>query len=93
MIIDSELKKRLKKHLLEKIKEEQKARIIIETPFKLSLDELNRIGKLFDEDKSKELINEIKKDLIGGVIIKYGSKIIDASIKSRIDEVVLNISK
>ena len=43
--------------------------------------------------KKVELIEKISSDLIGGVIIKYGDKQIDASIKTKINRLKKTLSK
>ena len=43
--------------------------------------------------KKVELIEKTSSDLIGGVIIKYGDKQIDASIKTKINRLKKTLSK
>ena len=44
-------------------------------------------------EEDVELIEKTSSDLIGGVIIKYGDKQIDASIKTKINRLKKTLSK
>ncbi|MCT4566260.1 MAG: F0F1 ATP synthase subunit delta [Maledivibacter sp.] len=43
--------------------------------------------------KTIELSNEIDKDVIGGILVKIGDKIIDGTIKSRLEELKESLSQ
>lgn len=88
MRIDPSFKKKLRKHVTEKIAEEDQMTVVLQTPFPLSSAERELIFAKFPQLRSLSIQNEVKKDLIGGFILKYRSKIIDASLKTKIMSVV-----
>jgi F-type H+-transporting ATPase subunit delta len=71
-----------------KDEDERKLQANVKSVEKLSKVELEKIKK-FLEDKyqcSVEILNTIDPDILGGVVIETPKEVIDASIRSRIDE-------
>ena len=71
-----------------KDEDEKKLQANVRSVEKLSSGESEKIQK-FLEDKYKcsvEIINTIDPDILGGVVIETPEEVIDASIRSRIDE-------
>ena len=71
-----------------KDEDEKKLQANVRSVEKLSSGESEKIRK-FLEDKyqcSVEIINTLDPDILGGVIIETPKEVIDASIRSRIDE-------
>ncbi len=85
MKIDASFKKRLKHYLIKKIKEEERGKIIIQTPYPLTEEDLNFFYSQLPYLKQYVIENQVVSDLIGGFIIQHGSKIIDASVSSQIN--------
>lgn len=63
------------------------SKALIVSAYQLSDDELKAIVDKFDELKGKEVANAVEPDLVGGFIIKFGSKLIDLSIASQLQSV------
>lgn len=67
-----------------------KSQILVEVVSAISLDDklMNEIKKSIDEKTGLDvrLKNIVDKNIIGGLLIKIGDKIIDLSIKSKIDD-------
>jgi F-type H+-transporting ATPase subunit delta len=58
---------------------------VVESVYALSNDELDEIGKIIIQQTklSKVLLkNEINKELIGGIRVKVGTKVMDASVQN-----------
>ncbi len=87
--IEKELKavKNELREYLKEGKETQKNKVVIVSPYKLEEEEINNILNLIPELKDHPFINEINKDIIGGIVIKYGSKIIDLSILNQLKKI------
>ncbi|MFH1827511.1 MAG: F0F1 ATP synthase subunit delta [bacterium] len=90
MKIKPKLKKELKRYLLNKIIEDsQKA--FITSAYKLSSDEIQDIKAKFPSIKKRKISFNVNEDIIGGFIIKEGSKITDYSIKTKLEKIKKNI--
>lgn len=81
MKINPHLKEELKKHLENEI-QKTKEKIIIFSPYLMNQNEIDALLNCFPEIKHSAVENIIDLSLIGGVVIQYGSKIVDLSIKS-----------
>lgn len=94
MKIDPSQRARLKDFLVKKIKEEEKGKIIIRTPYKLTDTDLDFFHRQLPYLKDYRIENQINPDLIGGFVIIQGSKIVDASVLAEINNLknrVINI--
>lgn len=83
MKIDPILKEELAEYLKQKIADVRK-RVIIVAPYHLDESELNAIQEKFTLLQKAQIVQEEDKSLVGGFIIKFGSKMIDLSIKSEL---------
>ncbi len=83
MKIKPRLKEDLKRFLLRRQKEESETVKILSAE-KLSDEELMIIYELFPALKEKSVINEVDEGILAGVIIQYGSKVIDLSLRARL---------
>jgi F0F1-type ATP synthase delta subunit len=88
MRIDPKLKNKLKKHVTEQLQEERQQTFVLKTPFPATQVELESIYGKYPELRDCQMSNEVEKSLIGGFILQYQSKIIDASLKTKISSVV-----
>ncbi len=84
MRIDQTLKKKLRDLLINKIQEEQRQTVIIQTPYPLSPEDHELFYKKFPVLKQFQVQTQVNPELIGGFIIRHGSKIIDASVATEI---------
>ncbi|MCX7881359.1 MAG: F0F1 ATP synthase subunit delta [Patescibacteria group bacterium] len=60
-------------------------KIIVFSPYKLNGEELNWLKNYFSFNNDVVWENIVKEDLIGGLIIKIDSKIINLSLKGILD--------
>jgi len=81
MKINPQLKENLKRHLTIEL-QKTKEKIIIFSPYALGQNEISSLLNCFPNLSQSSVENTVDSSLIGGVIIQYGSKIIDLSIKS-----------
>lgn len=84
MVIDVSIKEDIKKYLESRSKETKDKGIII-SAYKMSPDELENVKNSFNFLKGYRLSNRIDTKIIGGFIIKFGSKIIDLSLKTSLN--------
>lgn len=62
----------------------------------LEKESVNAISQFIKEKtdaKKIEIEQEIKKDLLGGVVIRFGDKVIDASLKAKLRELKNKLTK
>ena len=90
MKIKQRLKEDLKKFLFLKLGEESKVVTLISS-HKLTNEQIEDIKERFPRIKNKEIILEIKENLMAGFILKEGSKITDLSLKSNLNNIKKNI--
>ena len=64
----------------------QEINIILTTAFPISEDNVNKIKSILlkKTDKKINIISNVDKNIIGGIILQSGSSLIDASIKNKI---------
>ncbi|MBM7557011.1 ATP synthase F1 subunit delta [Halanaerobacter jeridensis] len=72
---------------------ENRLTVAVETPIELSDKHQSKLKDKLQSalDKKIELEIEVKPDLIGGLVLKIGNKVIDGSIKNYLQEVELNL--
>ncbi|MFN4212642.1 MAG: F0F1 ATP synthase subunit delta [Microgenomates group bacterium] len=75
---DSDIKEKLRTFFKDELKGEKTLTII--STYKLSDDDLALIRKIFSIPADFKIINLIDIKILGGLIFKFGSKIIDLSI-------------
>lgn len=92
MKINPSLKKELKKYLIQKIKDESE-KVEIYTANRLEKRDIEEIELRFPNIKQKKLDIIIDEDLIGGFILKEGSKVTDFSLKARLNQIKKNINE
>jgi F-type H+-transporting ATPase subunit delta len=91
MKIDPQLKSELKKYLLEKMQQERVVHIV--SPYLLSENEMSKLKNNFAMLKDARIENEVDKSLVAGVVIKFGSQMIDLSIKGELQELSNLVTK
>lgn len=85
MKIDPNLKEDLKHYIQNKIAH-QKSIVTVVSPYTLSDAEIQTLKNSIPMLKEAEIIQEQDTDIMGGVIIKFGSKMIDLSLKSELQK-------
>lgn len=87
MKINAALKARLKKNLIDQIKHPGDRDVLITSAYPLTKDELSKLGKT-DFLKDAHLENKVDESLIGGLIITDGSRIVDMSLKGKMNTII-----
>lgn len=85
MKIDPKIKEELRRFLNREL-EKRKRQVVIVSPYKLKEDELKMIFKHFPFLSKDRVRNVVDKNLIGGVVIKFKTKVIDLSIKNQLKD-------
>lgn len=83
MKIDAQLKEELKKYVLERQNKSQN-KVIILSSYKLGNDDLELLKKNMNFLVKSEIINVVDQSLLAGVVIKFGTKIIDLSLRAEL---------
>lgn len=68
----------------------------ISTALKIDKEELEKIEKYLQDLNKEETLEfkvNIKKEIIGGIVLKYGDKIIDSSLKTRLNQLKNSLLK
>ena len=81
MKINPQLKEELKTHLNDQIQKE-KERLLIMSAYTLSQKEIQAILSSFPELTTREYENVVDTSLMGGFVLRFGSKIVDLSIRT-----------
>ncbi len=78
----------LKQDLINYIKDRQKGKVkpkvTVVSPYKLSDDELKTLKRKVELLNEADISVEVDQNIMAGVIIKYGSQVIDLSLKSEL---------
>lgn len=84
MKINPQLKEELKKYLQSRILE-SKRKLTIVSAYALDKREIAAIVSTLPDGSHIEPTVEVDKTILGGIIIKYGSKVIDLSLANQLD--------
>lgn len=83
MKIDQQIKRELKEFVTQKINQsKQKVKII--SPYLLSSDELTGLRNQFSILRTAEIVNICDPSLLAGIVISFGTKVIDLSLKGEL---------
>lgn len=88
MRIDPAIKRELKIYLKKKI-DDKNHKVTVYSTYALSEDEFTLLKKKLPLLKESIISNEIDKEILGGIVIKFGSKMIDLSLRREL----LNLKK
>lgn len=81
MKINTTLRKEIRSFIKNKIQEE-KAKITVYVPYTLTSDDKESIQSLLSKKEISDVRYVIDKDIFAGIIIQYGSKLLDLSLRS-----------
>lgn len=86
MAVSKNLKEELKKYLANKALEEKKKAIIV-SAYKMSNEEIAQVADKFKVLKNLNVRNTVDTGIIGGMIIKYSTKVIDLSLLGQLNKI------
>lgn len=84
MHIDPALKEDLKRYLLQKLNNNQIPQVTIRAPFQLSSEDISSLKKKIDLLEQADITVEVDSAVLAGVIIQFGSSVIDLSINTEL---------
>ncbi len=82
--MNPQLRQDLVNYLKDKLRNKSKPKITLIAPYELSEAELEELKKKIPLLSETELILKVKPEIMAGIIIRYGSQMIDLSLKSEI---------
>ncbi len=85
MILDRNVKEQIKELLLRKNTEMEK-RVTVISAYQLESDELANLKKYLSKTMQVTIQNKIDPAILGGFVIQYGSKMIDLSLRGRLQQ-------
>jgi ATP synthase F1 delta subunit len=91
MKIDPQLKQELKEYILKREKESGRL-VELVSAYKLGEDEVLSVQASFDFLRNDHMVNVVDKSIIAGVILKFGSKMIDLSVRGQLDQIKKRVS-
>jgi F-type H+-transporting ATPase subunit delta len=83
MKIDFQLKQELKQYVLDRM-DKEKRKVTIISAYPLTDKELIILKQNIDVLDNTKIENKIDENLIAGVVIKFGTKLIDLSLKGEL---------
>lgn len=86
MNIDPQLKSELKEYVLQKL-HDQKKKVQLSSAYKLSSEDLQLLKSHLPFLKEAQIEESTNHELLAGIIITFGSKMIDLSLKGQLREV------
>ena len=87
MEIDASKRSLLKKYLRQKLEEINNSKVVLVTPYKIDNNSGRAIVDSISDIAGKEIEGRVDRSLIGGFVIIYGTKIIDASIRNKLSNI------
>lgn len=83
MKIKSEIKEDIRKFIRERLQKRQQEVTII-APYTLSPEDLQEIIEQYPQLESKKLTTVVDANIIAGIIIKIGTRVLDLSLANKI---------
>lgn len=79
-------KKSIKTYLKKKL-QEKKTKIVVISSYKMTEEEINNLLKQlpFIKDPYSKIENKVDHNLLAGVIVKFGSKVIDLTLDGKLN--------
>lgn len=84
MKLQPQLKQDLIQYIKDRMKGKGKPKVTITAAYKLSTDELNELKKKVSLLKEAEISVDVDPKMLAGIIITYGSQVIDLSLQSEL---------
>lgn len=83
MKINTVTKQEIKLFLKKKL-EDEKNKVFVYSPYSLSKEEINQIFEIIPFLKVRPVENIIDRQILAGIKVQYGSKILDLSLNARL---------
>ncbi len=83
MKIKPEVKQDIKKFIKERLRSKQQE-ITIVSPYNLTKEEIQDIIQRYPQLAKKKIVQQVDQQILAGVIIKQGTKILDLSLAKKI---------
>jgi len=84
MKFNPQLKQDLIKYIKDRMNGTIKPKVTVVAPYKLSDTEMDALKKKVSLLKEAQVVVEVDKNIMAGIIIKYGSQVIDLSLKTEL---------
>ena len=91
MHIDPALKEELKQYLMERLNDTHK-KVTIISAYPLEQKEMDSLTHHFSELKHARLENHVDTSIMAGYVIKFGTKMIDISLRRKLEDVNRSLS-
>lgn len=91
MKINPALRNRLKKRIVQELKNPSKRIVTVKSAVEMNEAEMDALAQAVPQIKDAELHNVVDESIVGGLVIVDGSKIIDVSLKGKLDEIVATL--
>lgn len=86
MKLDTAVKQDLVSYLKNRLSGKTKPRVKVIAPYKLTSEELNVLKKKIEFLSEADIEQEIDTTMLAGVIIQYGSQMLDLSLKNELQK-------
>ena len=86
MKLNPQLKQELKEYVAKRLNVKA-SRVEVVSPYKLHDEEINSLRKNISILEQAEISNSVDPNILAGVVIKFGSKMIDLSIKGELHDI------
>jgi len=91
MKIDPTIKEELRKYLLDRMSGKKKAKVVISAPYELEKSDIENLKKKISILTEAEIEIAIDKNILAGVVITFGSKVIDLTINTELQKLAHTI--
>ena len=91
MKIDEKLRNKIRKKIIKELKSPKERHITIKTAIAMTSNDIDTLTQALPELQGATIRNEIDNEIIGGLVIVDGSKIVDMSIKGRLQDLTTQL--
>ncbi|PIZ64629.1 hypothetical protein COY14_04350 [Candidatus Roizmanbacteria bacterium CG_4_10_14_0_2_um_filter_36_9] len=91
MKIDPTIKKELRKYLLDRMSGKKKAKVTITAPYELERSDVENLKKKISILSEADIEIAVDKNILAGVVITFGSKVIDLTINTELQKLAHTI--
>lgn len=91
MKIDIHTKTQLKKRIVKMLHDDVQREVVIQSAVSLTPDQQDELYRALPSLKHAHCTFETKPELLGGLVIRDGSKIVDVSLKGSLDSIMSSL--